>query len=52
LLSKSPIEKIFVTDTVPQSDLPENFEVVSIAPLIGEAMMRIRKNLSVSILFK
>jgi ribose-phosphate pyrophosphokinase len=52
MLSKSPIEKIFVTDTVPQSDLPENFEVVSIAPLIGEAMMRIRKNLSVSILFK
>ncbi|MFO7881745.1 MAG: ribose-phosphate pyrophosphokinase [Kosmotogaceae bacterium] len=52
ILSKSPIEKIFITDTVPHSDLPDKFEVVSMASLIGEAMMRIRKNLSVSILFK
>jgi len=52
LISDSPIEKVFISDTIHHSELPEKFEVVSIAGLLGEALMRVRKNLSVSILFR
>ena len=48
----SPIEKVFVTDTIHHDSLPEKFEVLSVAPLLGETIMRIRKNLSVSVLFR
>ncbi len=51
-IMNSPIEKVFVTDTIYQESLPEKFEVLSVAPLLGETIMRIRKNLSVSVLFR
>jgi ribose-phosphate pyrophosphokinase len=52
LIERSPIDRLFVTDTVP---FPEGrarrVEVVSVAPLLAEAIMRIHKGLSVSALF-
>ena len=52
LLEESPIERIVVTDTIP---LPPKgigrVEVVSVAPLLAEAIMRTHKGLSVSALF-
>ncbi len=51
-IMRSPIEKVFVTDTIHHDSLPEKFEVLSVAPLLGETIMRIRKNLSVSVLFR
>jgi len=52
LLEESPIDRIFVTDTIPLS--PKGIgrvEVVSVAPLLAEAIMRTHKGLSVSALF-
>lgn len=52
LLEDSPIERILVTDTIPLS--PKGVgrvEVVSVAPLLAEAIMRTHKGLSVSALF-
>ncbi len=51
-LQKSEIDHIYVTDSIAHGDLPEKIKVVSIAPLLGEAMIRIRKSLSISIMFK
>lgn len=51
-IQNSAIEKIYISDTIYHQDLPEKFHVVSVAPLLGEAIIRVRKNLSVSILFK
>jgi len=53
-LSKAPIEEIVVTNTIPlkkEKQLP-NITVLSIAPLIGEAILRIHEDLSVSKLFE
>lgn len=51
-LEQSPIKSIIVTDTIP---LPERdhgrVKVVSVAPLLAEAIMRTHKGLSVSALF-
>jgi ribose-phosphate pyrophosphokinase len=52
-IQASPIEKVFVTDTIP---LPEGVctdkvEVLTVAPLLAEAIMRIHKDLSISALF-
>lgn len=52
MLNESEIDRIYVTDTIRHDDLPEKIKVVSIAPLFGEAMIRIIKSLSISILFK
>ncbi len=54
-LAAAPIDEIVVTDTIPISDatrqsLP-NLKVLSVAPLFGEAIRRIHRNESVSILF-
>lgn len=51
-IMNSPIEKVCVTDTIYHEELPEKFEVLTVAPLLGETIMRIRKNLSVSVLFR
>ncbi len=53
LLEMSPISKVFVTDSVPlpEPPTPELFEVVTIAPMLGEAIMRIHNDMSVSALF-
>lgn len=53
LIESSAIETVFVTDTIP---LPESgpsakIEVLTVAPLIAEAIMRIHKDLSISALF-
>jgi len=54
-LKKSPIEKILVTNTIPlekQKGNVTNIEVVTVAPLLGEAIRRIHNNQSVSALFE
>ena len=53
-LSKAPFKEVVITNTIP---LPEekkfpNLTVLSVAPLIGEAILRIHEDLSVSKLFE
>ncbi len=52
-IAASPIERMFVTDTV--ETLPTTFidkvEIVSVAPLFGEAIRRIHQRESISVLF-
>lgn len=52
-IENSEIEKFIVTDTVPLSEekLIDKIEVVSVASIFAEAIMRIHKNESVSKLF-
>ncbi|MBC7075666.1 MAG: ribose-phosphate pyrophosphokinase [Syntrophomonadaceae bacterium] len=53
-LLKAPLKEIVVTNTIPlgeEKKLP-NITVLSIAPLIGEAILRIHEDLSVSKLFE
>lgn len=51
-INTSNIDRIFVTDTIPQSaQATQRVEIVSIAPLVAEAIMRTHKGLSVSALF-
>jgi len=52
-LKKSDIKKFYITDTIP---LPsekkiDKIEVLSVAPLLGEAIKRIHQEISVSVLF-
>ncbi len=54
-LEKSPIKEIVVTDTMPvlqRTNLPPKVKVLSVAPLIGEAIKRIVFHESVSELFE
>ncbi len=52
-IDDSPIERLFVTDTIETQPtaLSPKIEVVSIAPLLGEAIRRIDKKESISVLF-
>ncbi|NPB07360.1 MAG: ribose-phosphate pyrophosphokinase [Aquificae bacterium] len=51
-LTESPIEKVVITNTLPVYEKKFNkLEVVSIAPLLGEAIKRIHEGASVSSLF-
>ncbi|MEA4862428.1 MAG: ribose-phosphate diphosphokinase [Victivallaceae bacterium] len=51
-LLDSPIEQLITTDTIPQDDtLNGRIEVVSMAPILGEAIQRIHDGKSVSTLF-
>ena len=52
-LDKAPVKKVIVTDTIPlpESGVPEKFEVVSVAQFLAEAIKRIHMNMSVSRLF-
>ena len=53
-LEKSPIDKMIITDSIlPRDDVinSDKIEILSIAPLIGEAIGRITDNRSVSSLF-
>jgi ribose-phosphate pyrophosphokinase len=51
-LRKSPIEEVVITNTIPAEHKNlEKLKVVSIAPLIGEAIRRIHEGESVSVLF-
>ncbi len=52
-LKKSPIKELVTTDSVPAKDWHGvNVTVLSIAELLGEAMLRIHNNQSVTSLFK
>lgn len=54
-LKESAIEKVWVTDTIPLSENAKNcgkIEVVSVAPVLAEAIKRIHGNDSVSSLFE
>jgi len=54
-LAAAPIDEIFVTDTIPiKENLAElkNLKVLSVAPLLGEAMRRIHSNESISTMFR
>jgi len=53
-LADAPIDEIVVTDTIPLTDETkkiENIKVLSVAPMLGEAIKRIHRNESVSGLF-
>jgi ribose-phosphate pyrophosphokinase len=52
-INRSPIEKVWVTDTLPLQIGPgdERVKVLTVAPLLAEAIMRIHKDLSISALF-
>jgi len=55
-LTAAPVKELFVTDSIPLMKLGEplagRFQVVSVAPLLGEAIRRIHDDVSVSALFK
>jgi ribose-phosphate pyrophosphokinase len=53
-LDESPIERLFMTDTVETQpvDFSDRIEVVSVAGLFGEAIRRISRRESISILFE
>ncbi len=52
-LSEAPIKEVVVTNSllIPPSQMIEKIRVVSVAPLLGEAIRRIHRNESVSRLF-
>lgn len=53
-LSESRLDKVFVTDTIPLSDAAKDcgkIEVVSVAPVVAQTILRINGNESVSSLF-
>jgi len=53
-MKKAPIKEIVVTNTIPiaPEKLLPNMRILSIAPLLGEAILRIHEDLSVSKLFE
>ena len=53
LIAASPIQRVLVTDTLPIPDVGarDKIEVITVAPLLAEAIMRIHKDLSISGLF-
>jgi len=50
-LSKAPIKEIVTTNTIPANQPLENMTVLSVAPLMGEAILRIHNDSSVSEMF-
>ena len=52
-LATAPIKEVLVTNTIPlpQSKIIKNLKILSIAPLLGEAIIRVHEDLSVSKLF-
>ena len=53
-IKKSPIEEVVVTNSIPVADgkrIPSRVTVLSVAPLLGEAIRRIHDEESVSTLF-
>ena len=55
-LVKAPIERIVITDTIPACDrlkpISDRLTILSVAPLVGEAIKRIHLNQSVSAVLK
>ncbi len=53
-LIESPVERVCVTDTIPlapAAQASEKFEVISMAPVVAEAIQRINRHDSISALF-
>jgi ribose-phosphate pyrophosphokinase len=52
-IAGSPVKRVFVSNTIPHSQgaSVEKLEVVSLAPLLSEAILRIHKDISLSSLF-
>ncbi|MCX5636838.1 MAG: ribose-phosphate pyrophosphokinase, partial [Planctomycetota bacterium] len=53
-LAQSPIDEVVVTDTIPLTEQAKKLgiiKVLSVAPMLGEAIKRIYRNESVSSLF-
>jgi ribose-phosphate pyrophosphokinase len=53
-LRKADVEEVIVTDTVPipPEKMSPSLKVLSVAPLLAEAIIRVHENRSVSELFK
>jgi ribose-phosphate pyrophosphokinase len=53
-IAASPLEKLLITDSVETQPTPfcDKIEVVSVAPLLGEAIRRIHLQESISVLFQ
>jgi ribose-phosphate pyrophosphokinase len=53
-LDRSSIERLFMTDTVETQpvELPGRVEIVAVAGLFGEAVRRISRRESISVLFR
>jgi len=53
-LKKAPVEKIFISDTIPVdiNDFDGKIEILSVAPLLSEAIKRVHMNMSVSSIFE
>lgn len=53
-MAKAPIKEVIVTNTIPinKEKLLPKVKVLSVAPLVGEAILRIHEDLSVSKLFE
>ncbi len=53
-IHNSELEKFIITDTIPLSDIAkiDKIEVVSVAPILAEAIKRINNNQSISIIFE
>ena len=51
-LEESPIERLYATDAVPVHGHGDKLEVVSVAGLFGEAIKRIHRRESISVLFQ
>ncbi len=51
-ISHAPMERVVVCDTTPVALTPERLTVLSVAPIMAEAIRRIHENRSVSRLFK
>ena len=52
-IDRSPIQKLLVTDSIETQPVvfSQKVEVVSVAPLFGEAIRRIHQRESISVLF-
>jgi ribose-phosphate pyrophosphokinase len=53
-LEAAPVDKVLVSDTIPrnETDLPSKIEVVSVAPLLAQAIKNIHDAKSISSLFE
>ena len=53
-LKKADVEELIVTDTIPipADKLGSSLKVLSVAPLLAEAIIRVHENRSVSELFR